>query len=165
MWTFFHGMDAKKWRTHSFEQGIPFHVSLTILQFVVTSAAEAELGTLYHNCQMGIILRLTLKEMGHPQPKTPVHCDNATAVRITNNSIKRQHSRSMEMRFFWVGDKIAQNMYDVSWHPGMENLADYQSKHHLGSHHVKVRPWYLHMENSPRNLTQGSELEHSERVC
>ncbi len=55
----------------------------------------------------------------------------------------------MEMRFFWVGDEIAQNMYDVSWHPGMENLADYQSKHHLGSHHVKVRPWYLPMENSP----------------
>jgi hypothetical protein len=56
----------------------------------------------------------------------------------------------MEMRFFWVGDKIAQNMYDVSWHPGMENLADYQNKHHIGSHHVRVRPWYLHMENCPR---------------
>ena len=55
----------------------------------------------------------------------------------------------MEMRFFWVGDKIAQNMYDVSWHPGMENLADYQNKHHIGSHHVRVRPWYLHMDNSP----------------
>jgi hypothetical protein len=58
----------------------------------------------------------------------------------------------MEMRFFWVGDKIAQNMYDVSWHPGMENLADYQSKHHIGSHHIRVRPGYLHMENSPRYL-------------
>jgi hypothetical protein len=33
----------------------PFHVSTTILYFIVASAAEAELGTLYHNYQMGII--------------------------------------------------------------------------------------------------------------
>jgi hypothetical protein len=32
-----------------------FHVSTTILKFVVASAAKAELGALYHNCQTGII--------------------------------------------------------------------------------------------------------------
>ncbi len=32
-----------------------FHVSTTILRFVIASAAEAELGALYHNCQTGII--------------------------------------------------------------------------------------------------------------
>jgi hypothetical protein len=77
-----------------------FHVSTTILHFVVASAAKAELGALYHNCQTGIIFRLTLTDMGHPQPKTPVHCDNATAVGIANNTIRRQRSRAMEMRFF-----------------------------------------------------------------
>jgi hypothetical protein len=46
-------------------------------------------------------------------------------------------------------------MYDISWHPRMENLADYQSKHHLGSHHVNIRPWYLHMENSPHYLPRA----------
>jgi hypothetical protein len=69
-----------------------FHVSMTILRFVVAFAAKAELGTLYHNCQTGIIFWLTLTEMSHPQPKTPVHCDNATVVGIANNMIKRQHS-------------------------------------------------------------------------
>ena len=132
-----------------------FHVSSTILQFVVTSAAEAKLDALYHNCQMGIIFRLTLKEMGHLQPKTPVHCNNVTTVGIANNSIKRQHLHSIEMRFFWVGDKIAQSMYDISWHPRMEHLADYQSKHYIGSHHVRVRPWYLHMDNSPQYLPRA----------
>jgi hypothetical protein len=78
--------------------------------------------------------------MGHPQPKTPVHCDNATAVGIGNNTIKRQRSRSMEMRYFWVGDKTAQDMFVLSWHPGQENQADCQSKHHIGSHHLAVRP-------------------------
>ena len=90
--------------------------------------------------------------MGHPQPQTPVHCDNATAVGIANNTIKRQRSRSMEMRFFWIGDKIAQEMYNLQWHPGQENLADYQSKHHIGSHHTFVRPWYLYTNDPPRVL-------------
>ena len=93
--------------------------------------------------------------MGHLQPKTPVHCDNATAVGISNNTIKRQRSRSMEMRYFWVADKTAQDMFVLSWHPGQENLADYQSKHHVGSHHLAARPWYLHMRDSPRFLPRA----------
>jgi hypothetical protein len=61
-----------------------FHVSANIIRFVVASAAEAELGALFHNCQTGIIV----EDMGHPQPKTPVHCNNATAVGIANNNVK-----------------------------------------------------------------------------
>ncbi len=125
---------------------------MTILRFVVASAAEAKLSALFHNCQDGIIFRQTLDDLGHTQPRTPVHCDNATAVGIANNTIKRQRSRSMEIRFFWVGNKKAQNIYGISWHPEQENLADYQSKHHTGAHHRNVRPWYLHQENSPRFL-------------
>jgi hypothetical protein len=102
-----------------------FQVSMTIMQFVVASTAEAELGALYHNCQTGIIFQLTLAEVGHPQPQTPVHCNNATAVGIANNTIKRQRLQSMDMRFFWVGDKVAQEIYKLRWHPGQENLADY----------------------------------------
>ncbi len=51
-----------------------------------------ELGALFLNCKEGIIFRLTLEELGHPQPKTPIHCDNATAVGIANNTVKRQRS-------------------------------------------------------------------------
>jgi hypothetical protein len=32
-----------------------FHVSTTILRFIVTSAADSKLGALYHNCQTGMI--------------------------------------------------------------------------------------------------------------
>jgi hypothetical protein len=74
-----------------------FHTLCSILHFVV---AEAELGVLFLNCQEGMIFRLTLEDLGHPQTKIPVHCDNATAIRIANNTITRQRSRSMEMRYF-----------------------------------------------------------------
>ena len=58
----------------------------------------------------------------------------------------------MEMRFFWIGDKVAQSKYDLSWHPDQENLTDYQSKHHNRAHHKAVCPWYLHQSNSPLYL-------------
>ena len=50
----------------------------SILRFVVALAAEAELGGLFHNGKEAKILRLTLQELGHPQPPTPIHCDNKT---------------------------------------------------------------------------------------
>ncbi len=78
------------------------------------------------------------------------------AVEIASNNVKLRRSRSMEMRFFWIGDKVAEEMYDITWHPGMENLADYQSKHHTGAHHRAVRPYYLHQENSPRILPRAT---------
>jgi hypothetical protein len=53
-----------------------FFTLCTILRFVVASAAEAELGALFLHCEEGIIFRRTLEELGHPQPRTPVHCDN-----------------------------------------------------------------------------------------
>jgi hypothetical protein len=77
-----------------------------------------------------------------------VHCNNATAVGIANNTVNQQCFRSMEMRYFWVCDKVAQNAYSIKWHPGQENLADYQCKHHVGAHHQAVCPWYLHKNNS-----------------
>jgi hypothetical protein len=96
-----------------------------------------------------MIFCLTLEELGHPQPKTHVHYNNAMGVSITNNTVKRQRSRSMEMCYFWVCDYVAQEAYAIRWHPGQKKLADCQSKHHVGAHHRAVCPWYLHNINSP----------------
>jgi len=120
-----------------------------VLKWVVASAAEAELGALFLNCKEGKVMRTILEEMGHTQPATPVHCNNATAVGIANKTIKRLRSKSMEMRFFWIVDQAKWGRFAIRWHPGLENLGDYQSKHHVGAHHSNVRPWYLHMKNSP----------------
>ena len=127
-----------------------------ILKIVVASAAEAELRALFLNCKEGKVLRMTLKEMGHPQPPTPVHCDNLTSTGIANDTIKKQHSRLMEMRFFWVADQVKMGNFDVQWHPGQENLAGYFTKHFNGIHHQEVRFWYLHEKNSPRYLPRAA---------
>ena len=71
-----------------------------VLKFVVASAEESKLGALFLNYKEGRIMRLNLQEMGQPQPATPIHCDNMTATGIVKDTIKKQRSRSMEMRFF-----------------------------------------------------------------
>ena len=81
--------------------------------------------------------------MGHPQPSTPIHCDNMTAIGIANDNIKKQRSQSMEMRFFWVTDQVKSGVVDIKWHPGQGNLAYYTSKHHDSKHQKVVRPWYI----------------------
>ena len=77
-----------------------------ILKCVVSSAAEAELAVLILNCKEGKIIRLILQELDHIQPFTPIHCDNKTAAGIANDTVKKQRSRSMKMRFFWAADQV-----------------------------------------------------------
>ena len=109
----------------------------------MASAAETELGSLFHNCQDALPLRQALIEMGHPQPPTPIATDNSTALGIVTASIRQRRSKSTDMRFHWVRDRINQNQFLVFWAPGATNLADYFSKHHAPYHHKKMRKHYL----------------------
>ena len=84
-----------------------------ILKIVVTSAAEADLAALFLNAKEGKIICLILEEFGHHQPPTPMHCDNKTATGIANDTVKKQLSRSMKMRFFSTTDQVNRGLFDV----------------------------------------------------
>jgi hypothetical protein len=140
------------------------HVLCTLLKFVASSAAEAELGALFLNAKQAKIMRLTLEELGHPQPPTPIHINNSTTVGIVNNTVKRQQSRSMEMRYFWLLDGEAQKQFKFKHCPGEEILADYPSKAHTAAYHRQVRPLFLQMKNSPRFLLRA-KMPSERRGC
>ena len=53
-----------------------------IIKSVMTSAAEAEMGALYINAREATPMRITLEEMGHRQPPTPMQTDNTTALAV-----------------------------------------------------------------------------------
>jgi hypothetical protein len=76
------------------------HITCAILKLVAASPAEAKLGALFLNAQEAKVSWLILVELGHPQPPTPKYIDNTTTVGIVNNTIKRQRSQAMEMRYF-----------------------------------------------------------------
>ena len=60
-----------------------------ILKFVLISAAEVELGTLFPNVKEGNNLCIALQELGHKQPPTPMHCGNVTTTGTTNDITKQ----------------------------------------------------------------------------
>ena len=57
---------------------------------------------------------------------------------------------------FSVTDQVLNKEFDVQWHPEKENLADDFTKHFDAAHHQHVRPWYVHEQNSPRELPQAA---------
>jgi hypothetical protein len=59
-----------------------------VIDAVVSSAAEAELGALFINAREAVYLRHILTEMGHVQPKIPIQTDNSTAEGIINATIQ-----------------------------------------------------------------------------
>jgi hypothetical protein len=61
-----------------------------VIKNVVASAAESEVGSCFHNTQSGSPLRVTLTELGHTQPPTPLRTDNSTAFIILNKTIKHK---------------------------------------------------------------------------
>lgn len=128
------------------------HTLCTILKFIASSAAEAELGSLFLNAKKGKEIKYILEALNHKHPPIHIHVDNATTVSIANQSIKRQRSKQMEMRYFLVLDQVSNKHFLIKWYPRQENFGDYVTKHHLAHHHQKVRPYYVHTPDSPQYL-------------
>jgi hypothetical protein len=119
-----------------------------VIKNVVASAAEYEVGACFHNAQSCAPLRVTITELGHTQPPTPLQTDNSTAFGILNETIKQKRSKAMDMRYHWLTDRVRQKQFDVYWRPGRENLGDYHTKHHSAQHHKDMRGFILHQANS-----------------
>ena len=114
-----------------------------IIDAVMSSAAEAELGALFINAREAVHIRRILTEMGHPQPKTPIQTDNSTAEGVINNTIQPKRTKSMDMRFEWLKDRESKNQFRYYWRAGKTNLADYFTKHHPPAHHRNMRGEFL----------------------
>ena len=123
----------------------PVHTTASVLKNVVSSASEAEYGGIFMNAKAALPLRQALLDLGHPQPPTPIQTDNDTATGLANETIKQKHSKTVDMRFHWIRDRIGQKQFQVYWRPGATNKADYFSKHHAPGHHHMVRSDYLKM--------------------
>jgi hypothetical protein len=121
----------------------------TVLKHVVSSVAEAEFGALFVNAKEGTVMHTTLAEMGHSQDATELKTDTTTADDIISNTVQQKCSQAMDMRFYWVKDKVEQGQFKVGWAPGDTNMGDYFTNHHSPAHHKHMVPYYLHDKNSP----------------
>ena len=114
-----------------------------IINHVMRSAPEAEVAALFYNCKAAIPLRISLEEMGHPQPKTPAVTDNTTAHGLIKKTMIPKRAKSYDMRFNFLKCREAQQQFDLIWKRGGVNRADYHSKKHPTKHYIDKRSEYV----------------------
>ena len=132
----------------------PIFTECPIMKHVLASSAESEVGTLFKNGKIAVALKTILETLGHKQLPIPIKTDNSTASGISNQTIKQSKSRSMDMRFYWIQDRVNQKHILIYWNPGTENLGDYFTKNHPPSHHQSMRTHLLaaSASNLPYNV-------------
>ena len=84
-----------------------------------------------------------LHALGHKQNPTKVKTYNQTASSFINNTLKAKRSKSWDMRYFWLKDRISQSQFYVYWDKGTNNHGDYWTKHWPTSYHQQIRPTYI----------------------
>jgi hypothetical protein len=65
------------------------HVLSGLMKNVLASAADTEVGAIFHNAQDACTLRQTLIDMGNEQPPTSIQTDNSCANGRMNSSVKQ----------------------------------------------------------------------------
>ena len=115
-----------------------------IISTVAASATEAEYASLFLVGREATGASHTLIDLGHPQTATLIICDNKCAVGIANRAVKQKASKSINMRYHWIRDKVDLDEFIIEWEPGSTNLADYFTKNHPVHHHQSMRNVYVH---------------------
>ena len=118
-------------------------VECKTLRHVVSSSAEAEVAGIFHNATTAIPIRRILTEIGHPQPPTPLKTDNSTASGFVYDNIHQKRSKAWDMRYYWLRDRQTQHQFNIFWEKGVNNDADYFTKHHATAHHHAQRAKYV----------------------
>jgi hypothetical protein len=73
-------------------------------------------------------LRNTLTDLGYPQLPKLLLIDNTVAIGLANDIINKIRSKSMDMQFFWLRDRVAQQQIIVEHIPGQHNIANFFTK-------------------------------------
>ena len=110
-----------------------------IIRNVISSAAEAELTGLFICAREIFPLRQALNETGWPKPKSPIQCDNSTAVGVVNQTIISQKTKSMDIQFHWLICRDSRYQFRYFWGTGSLNLGDYSTNNHPSIYHLSQR--------------------------
>ena len=121
----------------------------SLIDVVVASAAECEYAALFIAGQEGEGLRTILQELGYPQGRTLIYCDNKCAVGLANDAVKIKRSKSVDMRFHWIRDRVRQQHFQVQWRKGANNLADF---------FTKPLPVHVHRSLLPLLVVRGKPM-------
>ena len=119
------------------------HTECATLKNVVCSAAEAEFGGLFTNCQKALEIKRALEALGHQQKQIEVKTDISTAASFVHDTMRIKQSKTWNMRWNLFRQKQQQAIFKILWEKGIKNKADYFTKHHPPNHCHTRRYDYL----------------------
>ena len=100
----------------------------SVIQNVLAKIGEAEYAAAFHTAQMAAGLRKTLSDLGYPQPPTYILVDNKVAHGIASNTIEPKRTKSIDMQYHWLRDRVQLREFIVIRRKDMYNLADFFTK-------------------------------------
>jgi hypothetical protein len=147
----------------------PIECLTTLIPTVVSSAAETEYASLFIGGKALLPLRYNLLDMACIQPPTTLITDNAAAKGIATNTCKQRRSKSMDMRYHWIRDRVALKDFEITWRPGSDSIADFLTKIQPVTMVLKMRHFFVKpaeptfpVSTAKRPLLKAS---HIARVC
>ena len=129
----------------------------------MASIGEAKYAAAFHTAQM---VRKTLSDLGYPQPPTYILVDNKVAHGIASNTIEPKRTKSIDMQYHWLRDRVQLREFIVIRRKDMYNLADFFTKPLSVRERSSVRyaPSRLRSFNFPHSCS-SSRFPHSPLAC
>ena len=119
----------------------PISAHSTKIPVVCSFVAESEYAGVFAAARIATDERTILHNFGHHQLPTPLYCDNECAVGIANTTVTQKMSKSLDMRFHWVRDRVRQGQFRVMHLPGLQNIADFFTKSLPVARHKALAPF------------------------
>ena len=125
------------------------HAESSGIPVIVSSAGEAELASAFGNAKIAHDERTILRNLGYPQPPTPIYCDNECTIGLANNALRKKQSKSMDLRWDWLRDRVAQHMFVLPYIRSLQNPADFFTKALPVHRHRELAPLFVHYPTTP----------------
>ena len=100
--------------------------------------------------------------LDHKQPAAPLNTENSTTEGFVNLGMKPKHSKTWDMKCYWLIDKEVLEQPRVYWYIGENIDSDYFTKNHPPIHYLQMQLWYIHTSNLVGKILRPSDYA---RVC
>jgi hypothetical protein len=69
---------------------------------------------------------------------------------FVNGTMKQKRSKALDIRWYWVRNRVLQGKMLVYFCPGKDNLANHFTKHHTPAHISEMKPHFVLADASSR---------------
>jgi len=95
---------------------------------VSTSTAEAEYVSAASCCAQILWMKNQLTDYGVQYTKTPIFCDNTSAIAITQNPVMHSKTKHIDIRYHFIRDHVMKGDIELHFIPTEKQLADVFTK-------------------------------------